>query len=194
MCVHISFWLCVCVFVYWAWREEEVEAGGVSPLVVFQVHPEFPRCYFLSLFYRSHHMLWLVGPFRGRPLKVRARNTTSSNPPLPSPSPQPPSSSPAADQATKSNYTQAQDSVTAHLRCPFCLVFASFLISCLISCFHIFSSVSFSPMIAPLCMSSPSDSHLVSANAAELPNPLKRRILMHVVWAQFKMWNVKALI
>ena len=25
----------------------EGEEVGVSPLVVFQVHPEFPRCYFL---------------------------------------------------------------------------------------------------------------------------------------------------
>lgn len=198
MCVHISFWLCVCVCVCVLSVEGGGGGGGgCEPSCCISSSPRVPTLLFsarLSLFYRSHHMLWLVGPFRGRPLKVRARNTTSSNPPLPSPSPQPPSSSPAADQATKSNDTQAQDSVTAHLRCPFCLVFASFLISCLISCFHIFSSVSFSPMTAPLCMSSPSDSHLVSANAAELPNPLKRRILMHVVWAQFKMWNVKALI
>lgn len=84
MCVHISFWLCVCVCVL------SVEGGGgggggCEPSCCISSSPRVPTLLFsarLSLFYRSHHMLWLVGPFRGRPLKVRARNTTSSNPPL----------------------------------------------------------------------------------------------------------------
>ena len=44
--VHVCD-VCVCVCV---WEEEKGSGeggGGGSPHVVFQVHPEFPRCYFL---------------------------------------------------------------------------------------------------------------------------------------------------
>ena len=57
---------------------------GCEPSCCISSSPRVPTLLFsarLSLFYWSHHMLWLVGPFRGRPLKVRASNTTSSNPP-----------------------------------------------------------------------------------------------------------------